>query len=99
MSDTTDPTTMTFRDRLRGNNLFVEALKQADLRPLQRLQLRGAYMLPNMRDSIDDFIEAKLAENGDVNAMANGDIIKHIIEHLPEIAAFIATLFKLFGGL
>ena len=99
MSDTTDVTTMTFRDRLRGNNLFVEALQQSNLRPMQRLQMRGAYLLPNVREMVDDFIEAKLSEVGDVNTMSNGDIIKYIIEHLPEIAAFIATLFKLFGGL
>lgn len=99
MPDVSAPAVMTFRDRLQGHDLFIEAVKQSDLRPRERLQLRLAYMLPGVRSSVDDFIEAKLSEAGDVNTMANGDIIRLIIEHLPEIAEFIAMLFKLFGGL
>jgi len=101
MPDVSAPAVMTFRDRLRGSNLFVEAVRQSDLGPWQRLELRGAYFIPRVRDMVDDYIESKLAERGDVNAMSNGDIIKYIIEHLPEIAAFIAAMFdmfKQFGG-
>lgn len=80
------------------NNAFIDAVKQSDLRPLQKLNLRGLYLVPRLRSAIDDYItELASAAGHDVSTMANGDLIKFIIEHLPEIIAFIELLIGLFG--
>lgn len=91
--------TMSFRDRLRGNNLFVEAVRQSDLLPRQKFWLAMLYRNPGVRADVDEYIEQLFAGQGDVNAMANGDIIKIILDRLPEIIAFIELLLKLFGGI
>ena len=88
-----------FRDRLRNNQLFVEAVRASDLSLKQKFQLRILYLIPDVRSNVDAHIEQLVAERGDVNAMANGDIIKIIIDKLPEIIAFIELLLKLFGGI
>lgn len=78
--------------------VFVEALQQSDLRFVQRVKVRTVYMMfPKIRDRVDDYIEALCKDQGhDVATMANGDLIKIIIDNLPEIIAFIELLMKLF---
>lgn len=85
---------MSFRDRLRGDDLFLQAVSQSDLKPIQKLAVRIAYRKPETKSDVDQFIEDGLAAKGDVNSMANGEIIKFIIEHLPEI---LELLLKFFG--
>jgi hypothetical protein len=77
---------------------FVEALQQSDLRLAERLLLRTAYLRPANRTRIDEYITALATDAGsDISTMANGDIIKFIIEHLDEIAVFIKVLIGLFS--
>lgn len=63
--------------------------------------MRLAYIFPKARVAIDNFIAglavAKFGNNA--TAIGDGDLLKLILENLDEIAAFIAMLFKLFGGI
>lgn len=76
---------------------FVEALQQSDLRLAERVKFRAAYLRPANRVQVDEYITALATDNGqEISAMADGDIIKFIIEHLPEILEFIKIIIGLF---
>lgn len=90
--------TQSFVDRLESNGLFLEAVAQSSVPFRQKLMLRLAYRVPSIRADIDAYVQAAVDESGDPGVLANGDIIRIIIEHLPEIIAFIEMLLKLFGG-
>lgn len=89
--------TLSFRDRMRSGDLFREAVAQSSIPFRQKLMLRMAYRLPSVRDDIDAYIQSAVEESAEPGALANGDIIKIIIDNLPQIIALIEMLMKLFA--
>lgn len=86
--------TMFSRDR----DAFLEALKQSDLKLRSRVFYRFAYLSPKVRSSVVEYISAMVEDTGsDVSTMAFEDLIKFILDNLPEIIAFIEMLIKLFA--
>ena len=89
-------------NRLTENQkVLLQAIddKSADLMPLERFIVKTAVRRnPTLADDAIGYARA-MAESEGEGALGDGELLKYIIEHLPEIAAFIATLFKLFGGL
>lgn len=87
---------------LRPSRHFVEAVRQSDLPIRQKFALRVLYLSPKVRSSVDDYVDALVAEEAQasgqsVDTLADGTIIRIIIENLPQIIEFIELLIKLFG--
>ena len=99
MADEVTAAALSIRERLDHGDMFLQAVSQSDARPWDKFMMRMAYRIPGVRRDVNEFIASKAESEGLPSTMANGDLLKYIIEHLPEIAAFIATLFKLFGGI
>ena len=90
--------TLSIRDRIAKHDLFLEAVAQSNLPFRQKLLARLAYRAPAVRADINEYVEDLLvAQVGEVTTKANGDLIKIIIENLPQIIEMLLTLFKLFG--
>lgn len=88
-------------NRLTDNQeLLLNAInKSSELGPLERFVAKTAVRRNSkLADDAVGYARAKAEAEGEP-AMGDGELLKYILEHLPEIAAFIATLFKLFGGI
>lgn len=95
MTSSTDVSTERFFNR--DEPAFITAVKESNLPIRDKFLLRGMYMVPGIRSSVDDYIASKASAAGkDVTTMADGELIKFIIEHLPEIAEFIKLIISLF---
>ena len=99
MAEEVTAAALSIRERLDHGDIFLQAVSASNERPWDKFMMRMAYRIPGVRSDVNEFIAAKVDADGLPSTMANGDLLKYIIEHLPEIAAFIATLFKLFGGI
>lgn len=77
--------------KLRPSRLFLQALRESDLNLFQKLRLRTLYLVPSIRESIDEYIDGVVG----TEAVGDGTIIKIILEHLPEIMALIELIIKL----
>ena len=74
--------------------LLRKSIRESELERREKLQLHIGLCFPGMRDAVLDHVEDEL---GSASTQADGEIIKIIIEHLPQILQFIQALMKLFS--
>ena len=80
-------------DALRFRRSFARAIRQSGLPPRQRLAARLALTVPAVEGAVMEHIE-------DVSGsleLGDGELLKLIIENLPEILELIMTLITMFG--
>lgn len=77
--------------KLRPSRLFLQAIRESDLSLFQKLRVRSLYLVPGIRANIDEYIDDVVGDS----TLADGAIIKIILEHLPEIMALIELIIKL----
>jgi len=87
---------------VRPSRLFVQAVQESNLGFFQKFKLRSLYLVPNVRESVNEYVDNVVTEQAltagqDVSTMANGDIIKIILDRLPEIMALIELIIRLLG--
>lgn len=78
------------RDRIRGK--LNAAIGMAEMDGGQRFRLRLALIRPDVRDAVEEYIDSL----ADTQAIGDGELIKLILDHLPEIIELIKLIVGLF---
>ena len=81
-------------NRIKLGRLLRQTIRESDMARQDKFQIRMGLVIPGMRDAILDHVEDEL---GDATTQADGEIIKILLEYLPQILKFIESLVKLFG--
>ena len=78
--------------RVKIQRTLPVAVAQAQLPAMKRLRLRVALTRPDVREAVEDYLEEVVS----VEAIGDGDLLKLILDHLPEIIKLIELIVGLF---
>lgn len=76
----------------RCRKALSQAIAKSDLTAVQRLRLRLALVRPDVREAVDSYLDEIVT----TDAIGDGDLLKLILEHLPEIIEAIKLIISLF---
>jgi hypothetical protein len=87
----------------RVNTLLMQAVRESDLPFRKKFLVRMALLSPKVQEYVYEYLVGSLIEGARISsepelaAIGDGELLRLIIENLPEIIAAIIKLIGLFG--